>query len=99
MPSNLGLERLLASMPKVHELSPEVTRQARRDGRGAFPPPVYLEHAATVTIPGPGGEIPLRVLEPPESRGAYLHFHGGGGTIGGADLQVRTSVSWRRRPG
>ncbi len=84
---NLGLERLLASMPKVHELPPEVTRQARRDGRGAFPPPVYLDHARTITIPGPGGEIPLRVLEPPESRGAYLHFHGGGWTIGGADLQ------------
>ena len=46
-----------------------------------------LEHARTVTIPGPGGEIPLRVLEAPESRGAYLHFHGGGWTIGGADLQ------------
>jgi acetyl esterase/lipase len=84
---NLQLEQLLATMPSVHELPPEVTRRARRDGRGALPPPVFLEHARTVTIPGPGGQLPLRVLEAPEPRGAYLHIHGGGWTIGAADLQ------------
>ena len=84
---NLQLEQLLATMPKVHELPPEVTRRARREGRGALPAPVFLEQARTITIPGPGGEIALRVLEPPDTRGAHLHLHGGGWTIGAADMQ------------
>ncbi len=84
---NLQLEQVLATMPKVHELPPAVTRRARRAGGGALPAPVFLEQARTITIPGPGGELPLRVLEAPEARGAYLHFHGGGWTIGAADMQ------------
>jgi acetyl esterase len=84
---NAQLEALLATMPKVHELPPEVTREGHRAGRGAFAVPEYLDHAKTITIPGRRGEIGLRILEPPEPRGAYLHFHGGGWTIGAADLQ------------
>lgn len=84
---NLQLEALLASMPKVQELPPEVTRRLRREGRGALPAPVFLEQARTITIPGPGGELPLRVIAAPEPRGVYLHIHGGGWTIGGADMQ------------
>ena len=84
---NAQLEQLLATMPKVQDYPPEVTRQARRDGGGALPAPVYLEQARTITIPGPGGELPLRVIEAPEPRGIYLHFHGGGWTIGAADMQ------------
>ena len=83
---NLQLEQLIAAMPKVHELPPEVTRRARREG-GVLPAPVYLERARTITIPGPGGELPLRMLEVPEPRGAHLHIHGGGWTIGAADMQ------------
>jgi len=84
---NLQLERLIAAMPKIHELPPTVTRQAQRAGGGALPAPVYLEQARTVAIPGPAGEISLRVLDSPEPRGAHLHLHGGGWTIGGADMQ------------
>jgi acetyl esterase len=84
---NLQLEALLASMSNVHELPPEVTRRLRREGRGALPAPVFLEQARTITIPGPGGEIPLRVIAAPEPRGVYLHIHGGGWTIGAADMQ------------
>ncbi|HEX7626904.1 MAG TPA: alpha/beta hydrolase [Gaiellaceae bacterium] len=84
---NEQLEQLLATMPKVHELPAAATRQARLDGRGAFPPLVYLEEARTITIPGRGGEIPLRIIEAPDPQGAYLHLHGGGWTIGTADGQ------------
>ena len=56
-------------------------------GRGALPPPVFLDARAHDHDPGPAGEIPLRVLEAPEPRGVYLHLHGGGWTIGAADLQ------------
>jgi acetyl esterase len=80
---NAELERLLAGMAKVQELPPEVTRQARREGRGILPPPVFLENARMIEANG----VPARMFEPPEPRGAYLHFHGGGWTIGAADLQ------------
>ncbi|MDX6476938.1 MAG: acetyl esterase [Gaiellaceae bacterium] len=80
---NEELERLLAQLPKVHEVPPEVTRRARREGRGALPPPVFLDRARTETA----GGVPVRILEPPDPQGAYLHIHGGGWTIGGADMQ------------
>ncbi len=84
---NLQLQQLIAAMPKVHEVPPEVTRRARREGRGVLPAPVFLDQARTITIPGPVGELPLRVIEAPEPRGAHLHIHGGGWTIGAADMQ------------
>ena len=80
---NAELERLLAGMAKVQEVPPEVTRQARREGRGILPPPVFLENAGMIEANG----VPARVFEPPEPHGAYLHLHGGGWTIGAADLQ------------
>ena len=36
------------------------------------------------TIPGPAGDIPIRVLLPERVRGVYLHFHGGAMTVGSA---------------
>jgi acetyl esterase len=85
---NEGLERILLALPPVHTLDPEVTRQARRVDGGIFPAPVYLAEARWERIPGRGGEIPLRIVEPAgEPRGAYLHLHGGGWTLGAADLQ------------
>jgi acetyl esterase/lipase len=41
-----------------------------------------VEGAVDRTIPGPGGEIRLHVLRPPEVRAVYLHLHGGGWTLG-----------------
>jgi acetyl esterase/lipase len=87
MAFNVSLEALLQMHPPIHTLAPEVTRRARREGRGVFPPLVFCEHARTVSIPGRAGEISLRILEPERPRGAYLHLHGGGWTIGSADGQ------------
>ena len=84
---NESLGALLATQPAIHTLPPAVTRRARREGRGVFPPLVFLEHARTITIPGRSGDISLRILEPERPRGAYLHLHGGGWTIGSADGQ------------
>ncbi len=84
---NDALGLALAALPSVHTLPPEETRRARREGRGVFPPLVFSDLATTVTIPGRAGEISIRVLEAAEPRGAYLHLHGGGWTIGSADGQ------------
>jgi acetyl esterase/lipase len=44
--------------------------------------------ARTLTITGKNGnELPLRVIAPAQPRGIYLHLHGGGWVLGGADMQ------------
>ncbi|HXA30414.1 MAG TPA: alpha/beta hydrolase [Candidatus Angelobacter sp.] len=85
---NAEIERLLAGMTPVQSLPPEVTRRARREGRGIFPPPVFLDRARDVTIPTRGGSITARVLAPEAApTGVYLHLHGGGWTLGEHDMQ------------
>lgn len=64
-------------------------REERRQGRGPFPAPVFSTRARTIVIPGKdGNDIPLRVIAPNHPpRGIYLHIHGGGWVLGGADMQ------------
>jgi acetyl esterase/lipase len=50
-------------------------------------PVVTVEEARSRTIPGPAGAIGVRVIAPEEPRGVYLHFHGGGWTLGAAHHQ------------
>ncbi|HET9992933.1 MAG TPA: alpha/beta hydrolase [Kofleriaceae bacterium] len=81
---NAKLEALLATQPSVHTLPAELVRAARREGKGIFPPPVFLPEATWVDANG----VRLRVVRPPgPARGVYLHIHGGGWTLGGADMQ------------
>jgi acetyl esterase len=84
---NESLQVLLAAQPPIYTVPPAVTRLARREGRGIFPALVFAEQARTITIPGRGGEITLRLFEPESPRGAFLHLHGGGWTMGSADGQ------------
>ncbi len=85
---NAELERVLATMPSLHTVPPEETRQARREGRGIYPAPIFLPEARTIEIDGPAGRLGLRVIEPErESAGAFLHMHGGGWTLGENDMQ------------
>jgi acetyl esterase/lipase len=48
------------------------------------------ELATDRVIAGPGGALRLRILAPGEARACYLHLHGGGWTLGGADHQDQT---------
>jgi acetyl esterase/lipase len=85
---NAELERRLATIPAVHEIPPEESRRARREGLGIFPAPVFAAHARTLQIEGPRGPIPLRVIAPGrELTGTFLHIHGGGWVVGAEDLQ------------
>lgn len=85
---NAELERLLATAPSVDTVPAEETRRARREGRSIYPPPVFLPEARTLEIDGPAGPLALRVITGEgEPAGAYLHFHGGGWTLGENDMQ------------
>lgn len=43
-----------------------------------------LDFPETREIPGPAGPIAIRVMTPERVEGVYLHFHGGGMTLGSA---------------
>jgi acetyl esterase/lipase len=86
---NDELERLLATQPRVDTVPPEVTRAARRQGRGIFPAPVFVPHARDLAIPSRAGQLRIRVIAPQgrAATGVHLHIHGGGWTLGAADQQ------------
>ena len=85
---NTQLEALIATQPPVNTMPPDVSRQARREGKGVFPAPIFLEEARDVEIAGRGGPIKVRVIRPDQKpAGIYLHVHGGGWTLGAHDMQ------------
>lgn len=85
---NNGLVALMTPMPEWWVIGADVTREARRQGRGPFPPPVLSPRARTQAIPGrDGNEITLRIIEPKQINGVYLHIHGGGWVLGSAEQQ------------
>jgi len=85
---NAQLEALIATQPLVYTIPPELTRRARRAGKGIFPAPAFLEEARDIEIAGRGGPIKVRLIRPDRRpTGIYLHIHGGGWTLGGHDMQ------------
>ena len=83
---NTGLQEMLSALPPMTSFEPEQVRKARREGKSWMGPIVYSDHARTITIDGPDGDLELRIIEVGESNGVYLHIHGGGWVLGGADL-------------
>jgi acetyl esterase/lipase len=82
---------LMTGLPDWWNVGPENAREARRQGRGPFPPVVKSPRARTIVIPGrDGNEIPLRIIAPDQPRGVYLHIHGGGWVLGSAEQQDPT---------
>jgi acetyl esterase len=85
---NARMIQLLTDQPEWWIVGAEAMRAARRRGEGPFPAPVMSSRASARTITGKdGNQIPLRVIAPAQPRGIYLHLHGGGWVLGGADMQ------------
>lgn len=85
---NEQMIQLLTGQPEWWVAGPAESRAARRRGEGPFPAPVMSGRARTIVVTGKdGNEIPLRVIAPASPRGIYLHIHGGGWVLGGADMQ------------
>ena len=86
---NQHVEEMRAVNQAIREMvvldvsTPEKVAEARVPvPDGPFSAPVLDDVAVLRSIPGPGGEIPLRVFTPPEVRAVYLHLHGGGWAVG-----------------
>jgi acetyl esterase/lipase len=86
---NEGIIKAMTGMAEWWEVGAAKVREARSRGEGIFPAAAKSERARWIEIDGPAGKIKLRVLPAEESRGVYLHIHGGGHTLGAADQQDR----------
>jgi acetyl esterase len=85
---NAALVHLLSAQPDWWIVGAAAFRAARRRGEGPFPAPVMSARAQTIMITGrDGNQIPLRIIAAANPRGIYLHIHGGGWVLGGADMQ------------
>lgn len=78
-------EEIIASLkdaPLMEDTPMELMRDDRAAGVGPFPLRPQSDRAVTRTIPGPAGDIELRIIAPENPKGIYLHFHGGGWVLG-----------------
>jgi acetyl esterase len=86
--ANEAFRKATSGGPDWWDIGAPTAREARAKGTGPFPPIVHSDKARTITIDGKGGhKIALNVVAPERARGVYLHFHGGGLVLGGADQQ------------
>jgi acetyl esterase len=84
---NQRIEKELSAAPPLYRFEPQVIRDARAAGYSVFGPIKRLDEAQNRRVPGPAGDINLRVFIPDGITGVYLHIHGGGFMLGGADQQ------------
>lgn len=75
------------NLPAYHELSPRKARQQMLDLSAPVDPELMADRVMDQRIPGPGGEIPIRLYypkgDPPFP--VVVYFHGGGWVIGDLD--------------
>jgi len=92
---NAQLRAVMEALAPVETVPVEESRRARYDGKGIFPGPVFVPEAEWVEADG----IRVRTFVPDAPRGLYVHIHGGGWNLGGADLQDVLLRSLMRRTG
>jgi len=84
-------------VPTPQELGPVGLRDVFKKTRGALTPePPDVGHVEDVSIPGPGGEIPIRYYRPAgsetdEKLPLLIYFHGGGWMVG--DIETHDVIS------
>jgi acetyl esterase/lipase len=84
---NRGIEKELSELSPLYKFEPRVIRDARAAGYSVFGPIKHLDEARERRVPGPAGDILLRVFVPEKVAGVYMHIHGGGFMLGRADQQ------------
>lgn len=86
---NDAIVKAMTSMPEWWDVGADKVRAARARGEGVFPVAAKSQRAHWIEIDGGNRKIPLRVIAANNPRGVYLHIHGGGHVLGGADQQDR----------
>ena len=96
MPVDPGIAALLdlmnsADLPSFAEVGPEVARAGFKAMRtdGELPP---VRSSVDRSVPGPAGEVPLRIVHPDtdDLAGVLVWMHGGGWVIGDLDTAETT---------
>jgi acetyl esterase len=82
---NERIEKELEAMPPLYQFEPQVIRDARAAGYSVFGAIKHLDEAQDRMVPGPAGDIPIRVFIPDKAAGVYMHIHGGGFMLGTVD--------------
>jgi acetyl esterase/lipase len=82
---NERVEKELSALPPTYTVRPELIRKAREEGKSIWGPIRRLDEAQNRVVPGPAGDVPIRVIIPDRVNGVYLHIHGGGFMLGRAD--------------
>lgn len=83
---------LLEQMPGLESLEHvtdpvERARAARKSFDASLPEGITSDLAEATTIPGPAGDLPVRIFRPEgEARGLFLHIHGGGWILGKPEM-------------
>ncbi len=76
---------LVEGMSAAGWVFPPASAPALREALARSMPEPYLsESARTITVPGPAGDIPVRIIPAEQPSAVYVHCHGGGWTIGAA---------------
>jgi len=80
------------NMPALHTLTPEIIRQGTRMQLSLLGEPEPVAHVENRAIPGPAGEIPIRIYRPDDSGPlpVLVFFHGGGWVI--CDLDTHDPI-------
>jgi hypothetical protein len=71
---NKGIEKDLSELSPLYKFEPQVIRDARAAGYSVFGPIRHLDEARDRRVPGPAGDISLRVFVPDKVTGVYMHM-------------------------
>jgi len=81
---NASVEQSMTRAPARWEMPAHIERQLP-PAAGAVPVNPTSRRVRERTVPGPAGQIPVRIIEPDcPPTGVYLHFHPGGFCVGAA---------------
>ena len=74
-----------ADAPSIWDQSVEERRSGYQALTAAVPAGPDVNEGRDESIPGPGGDIPIRIYRPQDAHGIVVFYHGGGWTIGDLD--------------
>lgn len=87
-------------MPGIGELPPEAARATQDAAAAALFGPLVEVPCEDRTVPGPEGEIPVRVYRPGEEPApVVVYFHGGGWVLGSLNTHHGVCATLARRSG